>query len=180
MSITKDENKHILWYIYENFQGDMYKMARSIIRDNYLAQDVVQASYERIIKKMHLIEKIPCNVLRRYTVLLVKSVAINMSKKEDKYKLEPDEDIEMLAGIEDFNLESLAIQHEQVGIVRRCLSEIDDKYALPILFRYYYGFTESETAELLDINTESTVRSLCYRGRKMIIQAMRRSGEIDE
>ncbi len=180
MRITKDEHKHILWYIYENYRDDMYNMARSIIRDNYLAEDVVQASFERIIKKMHLIEKIPCNGLRRYTVLLVRSVAINMSITEDKYKLESDEDIEILAGIDDFSLENLAIQNEQVGIIRKCLNEMDEKYAHPMIFRYYYGCTDSETAELLDINSASTVRSLCYRGKKMIIKAMRKAGDLHE
>ena len=180
MSITKNEHKHILWHIYENYRDNMYYTAMSIVHDSYLAEDVVQASFERIIKKMHLIEQIPCNGLRSYTVLLVRSVAINTIFKEHKYKLEPDGVMEIMVGIDDIKLEDLAVQNEQIGIIRKCLNEMDEKYAQPMIYRYYYGFTDKETAELLGINSESTVRSLCYRGKKMIIKAMRKAGDIYE
>ena len=180
MSITKNKHKHILWHIYENYRNNMYYTAMSIVHDTYLAEDVVQASFERIIKKMHLIEQIPCNSLRSYTVLLVRSIAINAILKEHKYKLEPDEVMENMVGIDDMELEDLVINNEQVGIIRKCLNEIDEKYVQPMIFRYYYGFTNRETADLLGISSESTVRSLCYRGKKMIIKALREAGDIHE
>jgi DNA-directed RNA polymerase specialized sigma24 family protein len=58
MSMIKDDDKHILWYIYENYRNDMYNIARMIIRDNHLAEDIVQSSFERIIKK--------CTSLRKF------------------------------------------------------------------------------------------------------------------
>ncbi len=180
MGITKDEHKHILWDIYENYRDNMYYTAMSIVHDTYLAEDIVQASFERIIKKMNLVKQISCNGLRSYTVLLVRSVAINMILKEHKYKLEPDGVLENMVGIDDIKLEDLAVQNEQVGIIRKCLNEMDEKYAQPMIYRYYYGFTDKETAELLDISSASTVRSLCYRGKKMIIKVMRKAGDINE
>jgi len=180
MSITKDEHKHILWYIYENYRNDMYRTAKTVIRDNHLAEDIVQASFERIIQKMHLIEKIPCNDLRGYIVLLVKNIAINMSTKEDKYKLEPDEDMESLVGIDNFVLEDIAIVNEQLAIIRKCLNDMDAKYVHTMLLRYYYGFSDSETAQLLGINSANTVRSICYRGKLRIIKAMKRTGDFDD
>ncbi len=180
MSITGDERKHILWFIYENYRGDMFKMARSVVRDGHLAEDVVQASFERIIEKMHLIEKIPSSGLHRYVVLIVKSIAINTITKEQKYKLELDSDMESMTGMDDFNLENMAIQNEQVSIIRKCLKDMDTKYVHSMIFRYYYGFSDSETAQLLGIDSASTVRSLCYRGRKMITKAMIKAGETHE
>lgn len=180
LSITRDEDKHILWHIYENYRKDMYLTAKSIVRDNHLAEDIVQESFERIIKKIHLIEKIPCNGLRRYSVLIVKSIAINTINKESKYKLETLEDVETVAGDESIDNENLIIQNEQVGIIRKCLNQLDIKYTHPMIMRYYYGFSDSETAELLGINSASTVRSLCHRGKKMIMKAMEKAGYIDE
>jgi RNA polymerase sigma-70 factor (ECF subfamily) len=180
MSITADEHQHILWFIYENYRGDMFRMARSVMRDDHLAEDVVQASFERIIEKMHLIEKIPSAGLRRYIVLIVKSIAINTIAKEHKYKLELDSDMESMAGMDDFNLENMVVQNEQVNTIRQCLKEMDEKYVHSMIFRYYYGFSDSETAELLGIGSASTVRSLCHRGRKIITKAMLKAGETHE
>lgn len=180
MSITKDEHKHILWHIYENYRNDMYHAAKSVIHDVNLAEDVVQVSFERIIKKMHLIEKIPRNDLRGYIVLLVKNIAINTSIKEDKYKLIPDEDMEMLIGLDNTTLEDTAILNEQIRIIKMCLNQMDEKYVLPMLLRYYYGFSDSETGQLLGINSANTVRSLCHRGKNKIIEAMKKAGNIDD
>lgn len=57
---------------------------------------------------------------------------------------------------------------------------MDIKYSYPMIMRYYYGHSDSETAELLGVNSASTVRSLCYRGRKIINIAMKKAGNIDE
>ena len=180
MSIVNDEHKHILWHIYDNYRVDMFKMALSVIRDYHFAEDVVQASFERIINKMHLVEKIPCNGLKSYAVLIVKNVAINMSIKEDRYKLEPDEEFEAMVGKDTKNIEDLVILNEQIGVIRKCLNEMDEKYTHPMIFRYYYGFSDSETAELLGINSASTVRSLCHRGKKMMIKAMQEAGDLHD
>lgn len=180
MSITKEEHKHILWDIYDNCRDDMYFTAKSIVRDKHIAEDVVQESFERIIKKMHLIEKIPRNGLRKYTVLIVKSIAINTITKDHKYKLEPIENMEIMAGDDNESLENLVIRNEQVSVIRKCLNEIDVKYAHPMILRYYFGFSDSETADLLGVNSASTIRSLCYRGRKKILKAMKKAGDLYE
>lgn len=180
MSVTKEGLKHILWHIYDNYRDDMYFAAKSIVRDNHLAEDVVQESFERIIKKIHLLEKIPDNGLRKYVVLIAKSIAINNITKDRAFKLEPVEDVGFFAGEDKVSLENLIIRNEQIGVIRKCLSEMDVKYAHSIIFRYYYGFSDSETAELLGIKSASTVRSLCRRGRKKIIDAMDKEGGLHE
>ncbi len=179
MSITKDEHKHILWHIYDNYRFDMLKMALSVIHDYSHAEDVVQTTFERIINKMHLIDRIPCDRLKSYVLLMVKSVAINLSIKEDKYKLEADVNCEEYEN-SNSNVEDIVIINEQVSVIRKCLNNMDDKYTHPMILRYYYGFSDSETAELLSINSASTVRSLCYRGKKMMIKAMRNGSDLNE
>lgn len=158
----------------------MYFTAKSIVCDNHLAEDVVQESFERIIKKIHLLKKIPENGIRKYVALIAKSIAINTITKNRTFKLEPVEDMEFFAGEEKVSLENLIIRNEQIDVIRKCLSEMDVKYAHSIIFRYYYGFSDSETAELLGINSASTVRSLCRRGRKKIIDAMKKAGDLYE
>lgn len=61
MSLTKDEHQHILWHIYDNYRDEMFYMAISVIRNFHFAEDVLQVSFERIINKMHLLEKVSRN-----------------------------------------------------------------------------------------------------------------------
>lgn len=180
VSITPSEDHHILWYIYNNYRQDMFFAAMTIVKDPHLAEDIVQEAFERIIKKMHLIERISKNGLRRYNVLITRSIAFNMISKEKKYNWQPLDDVELLPANDDFSMDDTIIQREQIAIIRKCLEDMGVKYAHPLILRYYYGFSDSETAELLGISTPNTVRSLCYRGKKMILKAMVKAGDTYE
>lgn len=56
MSITKEEDNHIVVKIYEEYRNDMFFAAMNIVHNQQLAEDIVQESFERIIKKIHHIK----------------------------------------------------------------------------------------------------------------------------
>lgn len=180
VSITNPEDHHILWYIYNNYRQDMFFAAMAIVKDAHLAEDIVQEAFERIIKKMHLIEQISKSGLKRYNVLITRSIAFNMINKENKYRWQPLDDAEQLPANDDFSMDDTIIQREQITIIRKCLGDMGVKYAHPLILRYYYGFSDSETAELLGIGSANTVRSLCFRGKKMILKTMKQAGDSNE
>ena len=178
----KDDNsadKPVILHIYENYRNVMFRVAKSIVCENHLAEDVVQEAFERIIKKIHLIQKVQYNSLRSYTILIVRSIACNLVAKESKYKTLPFEDA---ADMSDMNLtiEDLTIQNELVHSIKESLDEIGIYYATPMILRYYYGFSDKETAELLDIKSAGTVRSLCFRGKRLILEKIEKAGRRNE
>lgn len=180
LAITDEKDQHILIYIYENYKEDMFYAANAIVHDTHLAEDIVQMSFERIINKISYINKISCNGLRSYTVLIVRSIAYNIIEKEKRHKTSPLEEAEFMLDSDDLPLDDTIIQKDQVRIVRECLNKMEAKYANSMIFRYYYGFSDTETAELMGISSASTVRSLCFRGRKMIKAAMNKGGDTYE
>ena len=174
---TIPDKQHILTFIYENYRHHMFSVALSIVRDPQLAEDVVQETFERIINKFHLIKKIKRNGLHRYTVLITKSIACNLVAKESKVSTIQYEEAEFLMNNDDSFIEDLVIEKESIKIVKDCLEDMGIKYAAPIVLRYYYGFSDKETADMLDINSASTVRSLCFRARKQIEKKLIKLGD---
>lgn len=177
LSITDSKDRHFLIELYENYCHDMYIAAYGILNDSQLAEDAVHDSFVRIINKMHLIRKVSCNGLRRYTVLIVRSVAINMIQANKNHKVVELEAVDFVLSDDDF-LEDTVSEREKVERIKCYLGQMDIKYSHPMLLRYYYGFTDSETADLLGLSSASTVRSRCYRGKKMILDMIRQAGDV--
>ena len=158
----------------------MFNVAKSIVQDSHLSEDVVQATFERIIKKIHLIKKVECNGLYNYTVLITKSIACNLVAKESKTSLIQYEEADSVIKTDKDSIEDIVIQKESIQLIKNCLEEMGIKYAAPIILRYYYGFNDRETAEILDINSASTVRSLCFRARKHIEAKLAKAGDYSD
>jgi DNA-directed RNA polymerase specialized sigma24 family protein len=78
------------------------------------------------------------------------------------------------------NIEDLAIQKDLVNKISDSLDEIGINYAAPLILRYYFGFSDKETADLLAINSPSTVRSLCFRARRLLLDKISLGGNGNE
>jgi RNA polymerase sigma-70 factor (ECF subfamily) len=174
-------NNNLVMFIYENYRNVMYRVAKSIVIDKHLAEDVVQEAFERIIKKMNLIENVNPDALLSYVTLITKSVACNLITKQNKYVTTSLEDSYL--DYEDpsaLNIEDLAIQKDLVNKISDSLDEIGINYAAPLILRYYFGFSDKETADLLAINSPSTVRSLCFRARRLLLDKISLGGNGNE
>lgn len=174
------EGKPVILFIYENYRNLMFRVAKSIVGENHLAEDIVQEAFERMIKKMHLIKKVNYNALRSYTILIVKSIAYNLISKENKCKTVPFDGFADMSDTRDLTIEDITIQNELVDSIKESLDEIGISYATPMILRYYYGFSDKETAELLDIKSAGTVRSLCFRGKRLILEKIEKAGKLND
>ena len=174
------EDKPVILFIYENYRNVMLRVAKSIVCENHLAEDVVQEAFERIIKKIDLIKKVKYNALRSYTILIVKSIAYNLVARENKCKTVPFDDFSGISDMGDLTIEDITIQNELVDSIKESLDEIGISYATPMILRYYYGFSDKETAELLDIKSAGTVRSLCFRGKRLILEKIEKAGRLND
>jgi RNA polymerase sigma-70 factor (ECF subfamily) len=74
-------------------------------------------------------------------------------------------------------LENIAMADLELGKVKEKLREMDNKYALPLILKYTLEFSHAEIADLLDISVEN-VKIRCHRGRKQLIEAIRKEAVI--
>lgn len=68
--------------------------------------------------------------------------------------------------------EAVVMQHEADAAVWRAVNALGEKHRLPVILRYYHGFSTAEIAQLLDLN-EGTVHSRLNTARERLRQALR-------
>ena len=83
--LDNNEAQDKLTKIYEKYYGTMMRVAQSIIPDRALSEDAVSDSILMIIKNLHKITDILCHKTRAYIVIIVRSRAINLINKQNRY-----------------------------------------------------------------------------------------------
>jgi len=68
------------------------------------------------------------------------------------------------------------MQHEADAAVWRAVNALGEKHRLPVILRYYHGFSTAEIAQLLDLN-EGTVHSRLNTARERLRHALQ--GSVD-
>ena len=170
MSINDHEK---LEELYGNYKWVMLYTAYQILKDQQLAEDAVQTAFLKIIPNLDKIADTNCNRTRKYMVIIVRNVSINLYNRI-KIRLEtsPPQDFENLA-IKEPLLEDIVISEESLSRLLRSISSLDKKYADVLLLRYAYDYAESDIAELLDISSEN-VRVRLHRGKKKLWDELER------
>lgn len=179
-SVKENRNDPVIVFIYENYRNDMFRAVKSIVQEQHLAEDIVQETFERIIKKIHLINNVKRVSLRSYTILIAKSIAYNMLVKLSKTQTSNFEDIDPVHISDGLSVEEITVQKDTIDNIQSALNQIGINYAAPMILRYYYGFSDKETAEILSINSSGTVRSLCSRGKRLILDSIAKAGTLNE
>jgi len=77
MTIENEADCNKLTELYEAHSKVMYRVAYSIMRDHFAAEDVVQEAFIRLEKNIFKISQIRCNETRAFLVTIVRNLAIN-------------------------------------------------------------------------------------------------------
>jgi RNA polymerase sigma-70 factor, ECF subfamily len=154
--------------LYYKYRKDMLYTALAIIKDFSQAEDVVQAAFIKIMKYMDRIDSIPDNEVKGYIICIVKNIALDLLRKHKNIVSFTDMDVS--AEFEE-SLENTAIFNLELDFVKKKLSEMDNKYSLPLILKYTLGFSHAEIADLLSLSVEDA-RVRCYRGRRRLMAAV--------
>jgi RNA polymerase sigma-70 factor (ECF subfamily) len=73
--------------------------------------------------------------------------------------------------------EAVVIQNEADAELWNAVTELDEKHRLPIILRYYQGFSTSEIARLLEIG-EGTVHSRLFTARERLRAHLKEHAEL--
>ena len=117
--------------------------------------------------------------MRSYTILIAKSIAYNTLEKEHKIQTS-NEGMDLPQTASELSVEEIAVQKDTMENIHAALSQIGIHYAAPMILRYYFGFSDKETAEMLNINSSGTVRSLCFRGKRLLLDSVTKAGTLYE
>lgn len=166
--IDTQEEKDKFEEIYNHYKYTMLYVAKSIVKDHLLAEDVVHDSFIKIIEVLDKVNDISCSKTKGFIVTIVRNKSIDYIRKIKQESNTSLEEVEFSLQDDDpIPLDKL-INEEGYNKLLEYIDELDEKYRAAIELKYIHGYSEKEISKILDI-TEKNANIRIYRARKMLI-----------
>ena len=159
---------------YELYEQKMYRVALSVLHDETLAEDAVQDAFLQLIRHKVFFKDAGSDDCKRYIITVIRNASINIYNKRNSENkiLSFSDDLESIC-------DNRIIEEDKTEDREPCLtplmSSLPKKYYDVVYYLVVKDYTVAETAGLLNI-TEANVRKRYERARKMMREAMGRSG----
>lgn len=144
--------------LYNLYRQDMIKVANSILKDTYEAEDAVHEAFLRIAKNFSKIPHINCPETRAYLIIIVKNISLDIYRGKKRRRTES---IDELSDLKDINIsiESDVFFRMDVETIKKGAKKLSDDY-YTILLLEQNGYKTDELASLLGISYENARKQL--------------------
>lgn len=159
--------------IVEKYSAYMKRIALSIIKDEHLAEDIVQNALIKINNNRSKIDYADSGRTKNFIITVTRNVAFSMLKQEKYFE----ENVQFLEEKEFNNIEGeidvkafcdkYGLSMETTEILS-ALSEVDKDI---IVMRFGMGYSCKEIAKIFDMS-EDSVYKRCQRARKSLQETM--------
>lgn len=175
--IRDDSDREFVRELFKRYEKLSYKIAWDILHNRADCEDAVQETFLRVIDNLEKIRCISCNKLPFYFVNIVRNVSINMLNKRNRH---PAEDIDAHYNIcSDVSIEEECLKRCTIEEIRAALNELSDRDCDILRLHLLGGLTQSETAELLDMD-ERSIRVYFHRAKNRLIKLLKERGFEDD
>jgi len=178
MIIEDEVTRSKLEEIYLLHKKKLFYIARDILHDDYEAEDVVQEALIKISKYIDEDMDPKCNKTIGLIVIIVRRIAINIYNQRQRRKTVDIDGYEnVMCDEEILNPELHVLRLDQKEWMAKKLAKIKQEYADLLSLKYYFGYSNSEIADMLSIS-DGNVRIRLMRARKALHEII--GGEVDE
>jgi len=169
--------------IVEAYQLKAVRTATLITRNRALAEDVVQATFIRIYKKIHQFDS--SRPFAPWFMRSVTNAAIQAAKKQER-SLSLDNEVNESTTFEDLLMDEDASpaqqmeDKEQRELIREALDALSPEQRAAVVMRYYLDMSERDMADELDTPT-GTIKWRLHQARKRLkglLQGIMPAGEV--
>jgi RNA polymerase sigma-70 factor (ECF subfamily) len=159
---AKQGDQAALRYLYTRFSGNVYGYARSIVRNDHDAEDVVQQVFTRVMTAIQSYEQrsVP------FSAWLLR-ITHNMAIDNVRRRTPTVDEAERPVAEDRPQFES----HHLRGALHDALTELPEVQREIIVLRHLGGYSPVEIAERLG-RTENSVHGLHHRGRRTLQRAL--------
>ena len=164
--------------LYREYRSPMLSIARSILRDEGLAEDAVQQAFLKLFQNFEKIPRDGCNKTRSFIVIIIRNTAIDLYRRRSREKVISFEELEVPLPAGEDSPELLAEAGETSRELAEYLGRMAEKDSSLLMLRYYHGCPNKEIAQLLGM-TQAQVAMGLYRAKQRLLKMMR-GGETDE
>ena len=174
----KDEELEKIEYLYEKYKYLLYSEAYKILRNQQLAEEVVQEAFVKIIENIASIEDIESKRTRNFLCVICRNLAINLYNKINKEKFLNIEELVYNEAENSNVFYEIVIDNENVLAIKQAIKELPDIYKDVLILEKLYGYNIKEIAKLLNLS-EVVVRKRSQRARECLLKELKRSEKAD-
>jgi RNA polymerase sigma-70 factor (ECF subfamily) len=133
------------------YQQEVYRLALSILDDPEEAEDGTQETFLAALRGMGSFKGDSAFTTWLYAIAINTCRTRLQRRKRSASLHKAIESLFLVRTRKAASIEESVLQDEADADVWRAILSIDNRHRLPIILRYYHGFSVSEISELLDI-----------------------------
>lgn len=169
LAMEDDSDRNFMINLYTNHYKIMKYQAYKIVKDEKVAEDMVQTACVKLIEHIVTIRKLGENSLAAYTVTTVKRISINhmnqrYTKDRNKTNLLDDEFLKNVVD-KDTNLENEVLRKISAEELSIQLQKLPQMYYDILKYKFFLELENTEIAELMGVK-ESSVRVYLKRAKE--------------
>lgn len=156
-----------LYQIYEQYQGDFTRFAKSLTHQEASADDLVQQSYLKALDHMELLEVLHPNQVKGWFFSTIKRLYIDEWRSHGRREVhDGDAVVELVSGsVEGIPGDSQWLETVSVRMALEAISPSDRRL---LLLKYAHGYSSQEIGQAMGMNP-STVRNQLARAKTAFI-----------
>ena len=139
----------------DEFADGLYRYALSFCKNEPMAQDVVQTTFEKVWVKHKTIDYAK---VKSYMFTTAHNLLVNQKKFETRYSESPEDNSVVTSGV---------VNHDVQEILKQALDSLPVVQRSVVLLKDYEGYSYAEIGEMLQLN-ESQVKVYIFRARKSL------------
>mgnify|MGYP001042071400 FL=1 len=172
----KDENERsFIEELYIKHNKVMWKYAMSLTKNKDEADELIQISFEKIIRCIDAVKEINCCKMDSYMVSIVRNSYNTLLRKKYKEKenikyIDSDE----LADLEAHDDYESVLEKNSTSDIISALENMPDKYKMVLKLKYVHEFEDEQIAKTIGVQTNS-VRMYKTRALRMLAERLKGS-----
>lgn len=172
-ALETDEERQKMTEIYNEYKDLMARVAFKYSASQDEIEDAVHDSFVEIIKQKETLFPMPCRVLRRYIVSIVRSKCVDRFRKDSLLKQEPLDTHDDSTAVGALSLDEILINQEKYEWLSEALLEIDETSRIILELKYSSNLSYVEIAEKMGI-TPKYVDTRLMRAKERLRRALER------
>ncbi len=169
--IDTEEDKLKFERLYNDYRSLMKYVAKEKLRDEYLAEDAVHEAFIKLTRYIKDVDENDRHKTKSFVVIIVKSVCVDMLRKQKQDKSFGLEEIDNMGYVENDSFKNIELQD-----VYSVIESLSDTYREIIELKVFYDLSDKEIADIVGIDN-AAVRKRLQRGREILRKKLAERGE---
>jgi RNA polymerase sigma-70 factor, ECF subfamily len=171
--LERREHDRAFELLLERYQGKIYRLCCTLLRDPTLAEDVAQEALLRVWKALERYDRRASLSTWIYTIARNRCLTALQQRRELASLSEPE--IEAQANAEAAQSEPPT---DHLALLRELVGTLPERYRRAVTLFYYEERSVAEVAEML-ATPEGTVKTLLFRARALLAEQLEQRGLAD-